>query len=45
VQLETSEAVLDAPRGAGREGAEEPQITWQRVLYTMKDKSLNRKTL
>jgi stage V sporulation protein R len=45
VQLETSEAVMDAPRGAGREGGEEPQITWQRVLYTMKDKTLNRKTL
>ncbi|GFO69964.1 SpoVR family protein [Geomonas limicola] len=45
VQLETSEAVVDAPRGAGREGAEEPQITWQRVLYTMKNKTLNRKTL
>jgi stage V sporulation protein R len=45
VQLETSEAVMDAPRGAGREGGEEPQITWQRVLYTMKDKTLNRKAL
>jgi stage V sporulation protein R len=46
VQLETSEAVMEAPRGgAGREGGEEPEITWQRVLYTMKDKTLNRKAL
>ena len=43
VQLETSEAVMEAPRG--REGGEEPEITWQRVLYTMKDKTLNRKAL
>ena len=43
VQLETSEAVVEAPRG--REGGEEPEITWQRVLYTMKDKTLNRKAL
>jgi stage V sporulation protein R len=45
VQLETSEAVLEAPRGGGREGGEEPEITWQRVVYTMKDKTLNRKAL
>jgi len=45
VQLETSEAVVEAPRGAGREGAEEPQITWQRVVYTMKNKTLQRKAL
>ncbi|HEY5514413.1 MAG TPA: SpoVR family protein [Geomonas sp.] len=46
VQLETSEAVLESPRGgAGREGGEEAEITWQRVLYTMKDKTLNRKAL
>ena len=43
VQLETSEAAMEAPRG--REGGEEPEITWQRVLYTMKDKTLNRKAL
>ena len=43
MQLETSEAVVEAPRG--REGGEEPEITWQRVLYTMKDKTLNRKAL
>jgi len=43
VQLETSEAVMEAPRT--REGGEEPEITWQRVLYTMKDKTLNRKAL
>jgi stage V sporulation protein R len=46
VQLETSEAVFEAPRaGAGREGGEEAEITWQRVVYTMKDKTLNRKAL
>jgi stage V sporulation protein R len=46
VQLETSEAVMDAPRtGAGREGGEQPEITWQRVVYTMKDKQLDRKAL
>ena len=43
VQLETSEAAMEAPRG--REGGEEPEITWQRVLYTMKDKTLKRKAL
>jgi stage V sporulation protein R len=43
VQLETSEAVVEAPRS--REGGEEPEITWQRVVYTMKDKTLNRKAL
>jgi stage V sporulation protein R len=46
VQLETSEAVADAPRGgAGREGGGEPEITWQRVVYTMKDKHLDRQAL
>jgi len=46
VRLETSEAVLESPRGgAGREGGEEAEITWQRVLYTMKDKTLERKAL
>ncbi len=43
VQLETSEAVVEAPRG--REAGEEPEITWQRVVYTMKDKALSRKVL
>ena len=46
VQLETSEAVVQASRGgAGREGGEEAEITWQRVVYTMKDKTLNRQAL
>jgi stage V sporulation protein R len=45
VQLETSEAVMEARSGAGREGGEEGEITWQRVLYTMKDKTLDRKAL
>jgi len=46
VQLETSEAVVEAQRGgAGREGGEEAEITWQRVVYTMKDKHLHRQTL
>jgi stage V sporulation protein R len=46
VQLETSEAVVEQSRGsAGREGGEEAEITWQRVVYTMKDKSLNRQAL
>ncbi|OGU06091.1 MAG: SpoVR family protein [Geobacteraceae bacterium GWC2_58_44] len=46
VQLETSEAVVETSRGgAGREGGEEAEITWQRVVYTMKDKILNRQTL
>ena len=43
VQLETSEAAMEAPRS--REGGEEPEITWQRVLYSMKDKILSRKAL
>ena len=42
VQLETSEAVMEQSR---REGGEEPDITWQRVVYTMKDKKLHRETL
>ena len=46
VQLETSEAVIETSRGgAGREGGEEAEITWQRVVYTIKDKTLSRKTL
>jgi len=46
VQLETSEAVVETPRGgAGREGGEEAEITWQRVVYTMKDKVLSRQAL
>jgi stage V sporulation protein R len=46
VQLETSEAAVDAPRGgSGREGGEEGDITWQRVVYTMKDKVLSRQAL
>jgi stage V sporulation protein R len=46
VQLETSEAVVEAPRGGGgREGGEEAEITWQRVVYTMRDKTLDRKAL
>ncbi|MCM0080432.1 SpoVR family protein [Geomonas sp. Red32] len=44
VQLETSEAVVQSPRG-NRDGGEEPEITWQRVVYTMKDKVLERKAL
>jgi len=42
VQLETSEAVFEAPR---REGGEAAEISWQRVLYTMKDKHLERQVL
>ncbi|TGU74384.1 SpoVR family protein [Geomonas terrae] len=46
VQLETSEAHIEQPRGgAGREGVEEADITWQRVVYTMKDKVLSRQIL
>ena len=46
VQLETSEAVIEQNRGsAGREGGEEADITWQRVVYTMKDKTLTRQVL
>ena len=46
VQLETSEAHIEQPRGgAGREGMEESEITWQRVVYTMKDKVLSRQVL
>ncbi|MBJ6726483.1 SpoVR family protein [Geomesophilobacter sediminis] len=48
VQLETSEAVFSQPShshsGPRDEGAE-PEITWQRVVYTMKEKVLTRKTL
>ena len=46
VQLETSEAVIEQTRGtAGREGGEEADITWQRVVYTMKEKVLSRQVL
>ncbi|WP_129125336.1 SpoVR family protein [Geomonas oryzae] len=46
VQLETSEAHIEQPRGgAGRDGMEEADITWQRVVYTMKDKVLSRQEL
>jgi len=46
VQLETSEAVVQQSRsGAAREAGEEPEITWQRVVYTMKEKSLSRQVL
>jgi len=45
VQLETSEAVIQQHGGAGREGLEEFDITWQRVLYTMKEKTLSRQIL
>ncbi|MBU5612095.1 SpoVR family protein [Geomonas azotofigens] len=46
VQLETSEAVIVQQRGSsGREGVEEAEITWQRVVYTMKDKVLSRQVL
>jgi stage V sporulation protein R len=42
VQLETNEAVFEAPR---REGGDAAEISWQRVLYTMKDKHLERQVL
>jgi len=45
VHLETSEAVFSSPSGSSREGGEEPEITWQRVVYSMKDKVLTRKAL
>jgi len=46
VQLETSEAVIEQTRGtAGKEGGEEADITWQRVVYTMKEKVLSRQVL
>lgn len=46
VQLETSEAVIEQTRGtAGKEGGEEADITWQRVVYTMKEKTLSRQVL
>ena len=48
VQLETSEAWRWAAESRpGRREAERraQEITWQRVLYTMKDKTLNRKAL
>ena len=46
VQLETSEAVIEQTRGtAGKEGGEEADITWQRVVYTMKEKNLSRQVL
>jgi stage V sporulation protein R len=44
VQLETSEAAVQQSRGS-REGGEEAEITWQRVVYTMKNKVLERKAL
>ncbi|ACH37286.1 SpoVR-like family protein [Citrifermentans bemidjiense Bem] len=46
VQLETSEAVIEQTRGtAGKEGGEEADITWQRVVYTMNEKTLSRQVL
>ncbi len=46
VQLETSEAVIEQTRGtAGKEGGEEADITWQRVVYTMREKVLSRQVL
>ena len=50
VQLETSEAVPSAAKGAGygaipeREGAQ-PEISWRRVLYTMKNRELSKTPL
>lgn len=52
VQLETSEAVVVADNRALSPGAvpgegtdEEPELSWRRVVYTMKDKKLSKKQL
>ncbi len=44
VQLETSEVESIADPQSEQEGAE-PQITWQRVVYTMKDRKLSKMVL
>ncbi len=46
VSLETSDGVLERPSGGpAAEGAEEGEIRWQRVRYTMRDKVLSRQAL
>jgi len=46
VHLETSDGVMTAARTNGLQEAPTPgEITWERVLYTMKDKKLTRSTV
>ncbi|MBI2353549.1 MAG: SpoVR family protein [Deltaproteobacteria bacterium] len=47
VHLETSEAriVSGQPSSQGREGVQEGEISWQRVVYTMNQKALSKKSL
>ncbi len=47
VQLETSEVVSisEPPRMPGQEEAGEPEVKWQRVLYTMEKRKLTKKTI
>ncbi|UFS72561.1 SpoVR family protein [Geomonas sp. RF6] len=46
VHLETSEAVFTVGKDpSAREGEEQMEMTWERVLYTMKDKVLTRQVL
>jgi len=46
VHLETSEAVFTVGKeGGAREGEEQMEMSWERVLYTMKDKTLSRQVL
>ncbi len=47
VQLETSEVVSisEPPRVPGQEEPGEPEVKWQRVLYTMEKRKLTKKTI
>ena len=55
VQLETSEVVSvslppdgspgSGSKPAGKEGPQDEQVQWQRVVYTMKDRKLSRKII
>jgi len=49
VLLETSEVVPSPPTpaapGSGREGLPPPEIKWRRVVYTMKERKLSKRTL
>ncbi len=46
VHLETSEARFERTGGStGREGAEQAEITWERVVYRMESRTLGRMTI
>jgi len=45
VVLETSEVVAPPQEETKKEPGQEPEVHWQRVLYTMKDRKLSREAL